>query len=132
MPRAPNTMYSLQPAVSGGLTFQRNAPLRNKRVSEKIIARKPQPWVHLTPLEYFPRMETALGLGQEDTGWMPRPAHQGVPWKANPKGAAGLGGDQRDLGEPSKMFQFVERNFCANPLIKSTARNPPLPVGLGS
>lgn len=33
-------MYSLQPAVSGGLTSQRNAPLRNNRGSEKIVAQK--------------------------------------------------------------------------------------------
>lgn len=44
-------------------------------------------------LEDFPRMERAVGLGQEDMGWMPRPAHQGVQYKANPKGAAELAGD---------------------------------------
>lgn len=53
----------------------------------------PQPRVDLMLLEDFPRMERAVGLGQEDMGWMPRPAHQGVQYKANPKGAAELAGD---------------------------------------
>lgn len=41
-------------------------------------------------LEDFPRMERAVGLEQVDIGWVPRPAHQRVPYKANPKDAAEL------------------------------------------
>lgn len=60
----------------------------------------------------------------------PQP-QKGFSWKANPKGAVGPRGDCEGLGEASKdTFRFMERNFCAIPLIKSTAGNPLLADGL--
>lgn len=44
-------------------------------------------------LEDFPRIERAVGLGQEDMRWVPRRAHQRVLHKANSKEVTELRGD---------------------------------------
>lgn len=105
---------TLQPHSSSPLLLQLSQSLTAPgKLCIDHSPKNSQPWGDFKLLEDFSRMERAVGLGQEDMGWVARPAHPGVPYKANPKEAAELRGDWRGLGELSKeIFQFTARNFC--------------------